>query len=54
MITGPAVTRVQILEEPHDLGRRAAVEIARGLVGEQDLRVVRQGACDGDALLLAS
>ena len=37
----------------HELSRRG-VEVARGLVGEDDCRVVDEGARDGDALHLAS
>ena len=38
----------------HDLARRAAVEIAGRLVGEQQVRLVRQRARDRHALLLAA
>ena len=37
-----------------DVVRRGGVELAGGLVGEQDLRGVGQGDGDGDALLLAA
>ena len=41
------------LEEPHDAFGRHGVEVAGGLVGQQHLRVVQQGACDDQPLLLA-
>ena len=40
--------------EVEDLGPGAAVEVAGGLVGEDDRRLAGQGAGDGDALLLAA
>ena len=39
-------------EELEGLGRGAAVEVAGGFVGEDDLGVAREGSGDGDALLL--
>ena len=42
-----------LLEEPHDAFGRHGVEVAGGLVGQQHLRVVQQGACDDQPLLLA-
>ena len=45
---------VELLKYRHDLDAGAAVEIAGGLVGQQHLRVVDQGARDRDALLLAT
>ena len=45
---------VQLLENVHDLDARAAIEIARRLVGEQHVGIVDEGARDGDALLLAA
>jgi hypothetical protein len=44
---------MQILEQPEHLGARRRVEVAGGLVGEDHSRLGDQGACDGDALLLA-
>ena len=41
-------------QQAHDLGGVAGVEVARGLVGEDDGRGVHEGAGDGDALLLTS
>ena len=46
-----AVDGVQHL---HDAQRRSRVEVAGGLVGQQDLRMVHVGAGDGHALLLAA
>ena len=43
-----------IFEDVHDLHARLGVEGARGFVGEDDLRVVHDGARDGDALHLAA
>ena len=40
--------------EAENVGTRLAVEIARGFVGEDDLRLARQRAGDGDSLLLAT
>ena len=51
---GLAVALVELLQQRHDLARRAAVEIAGRLVGEQQVRLVRQRARDRDALLLAA
>ena len=45
---------VQLLEERHHLDRRAAVEIARRLVGEQQRRLRDERARDRHALLLAA
>ena len=42
------------LEEVGDLFLGLGVELAGGLVGEDDVRVVDQGAGDGDALFLAA
>ena len=42
---------VQPLEKRHDFLARLRVQVARGFVGEQDGRVVDEGACQGDALL---
>src|SRR5512145_2572368 len=51
---GKAVLAVETLEQLHDLDARPAVEVARGLVGENDLGVVDERAGDGHPLLLAS
>src|SRR5712692_6497236 len=45
---------VQALERRHDLVAGGAVEVAGGLVGQQDGGVVHQGASDGHALALAA
>jgi hypothetical protein len=45
---------VQGLEDFHDFDGGAAVEIASGLVGEQDGGTVDESACDGNTLLLAA
>jgi hypothetical protein len=50
---GPVRGRL-CLEELEDLDAGAKVEIAGGLVGEQQGVSGGQGACDGDALLFAS
>ena len=42
----------ELVEQRHDLLRRGRVEVAGGLVGEQDRRTVDQRARDGDALAL--
>ena len=41
-------------EQIHHLDARLGVEGARGLIGEYDLGIVHQRACDGDALHLTS
>ena len=45
---------VQLVEELHDLRRGGRVEVAGGLVGEQDRGLVDQGAGDRHALALAA
>ena len=45
---------VKLLEEFHDLMRRFRVEIARRLVRHDDVRIVDEGARDGDALALTA
>ena len=45
---------VERVEEGHDLDAGFGVEVAGGLVGEDDGRAVDQGAGDGDALALAA
>ncbi|MES4906617.1 MULTISPECIES: hypothetical protein [unclassified Streptomyces] len=42
----------QLVEEPEDVVGRGAVEVSGGLVGEDDQRLVDQGAGDGDPLPL--
>ena len=42
------------LDQLHNLGAGARVEVAGGLVGEQDGRVAHQGARNGHALALTS
>ncbi len=49
-----AALGVEVLEEPEDLGPRVRVEVARGLVREDDARVVDEGARDRRALALAA
>ncbi len=45
---------VQILEDFHNLHRRAAVQIPRGFISQQDCRTIDQSARHGDSLLLPS
>src|SRR6185436_8361290 len=45
---------VELVEQRHDLGRGCRVEVAGRLVGEEDRRVVDQGAGDRHALALAA
>ena len=49
-----AVRLVELLEHAQDLLARAGVEVARGLIGEQQRRTVHQGPGDRHALLLAA
>src|SRR6266699_4278388 len=44
---------VQALEDLHDLDRGTAVQIAGGLIGEENRRVVHQSASDRHPLLLS-
>ena len=41
-------------KQAHDLQRKVWIEIACGLVGENDLRIGNHGSRDADELLLAS
>src|SRR5271169_2857635 len=45
---------IHFLEEGHDLLGHVRVEVARWLVGEEQDRLVDEGAGDGNALLLAT
>ena len=49
-----AALRGDLLEQLHDAVGRYRVEVARGLVGQQHLRVVQQGAGDHQPLVLAA
>ena len=49
-----ALFGVQPLEDPHYLDAGPRVEIARGLVREEQRRIVHERARDGDALLLTA
>ena len=46
--------RVQFVQQRHDLLARLGVQVARGLVRQNDQRVAGQGACDAHALAFAS
>src|SRR5438105_4885377 len=45
---------IDLEEELHDLPAGGRVEVAGGLVGDDEPRLVHEGPCDGDALLLAA
>ena len=45
---------VQPREQRHDVVAGSGIERARGLVGQQDRRIIYQGSSDGDALALAA
>jgi hypothetical protein len=45
---------MQILEQGDDHLARPEVQVAGGLVSEQDARVSGQGSSEGDSLLLAT
>ena len=45
---------IDLLEQVHHLARHEGIEVAGGLVGEDQRRVAGNGAGDGDALLLAA
>ena len=49
---GAAKGLVEVAQQLEHLGRRAAVKVARGLVGQQQRRLGHQGAGHGHALLL--
>ena len=51
---GGAEALVEVADEREDLGAGVRVEVAGGLVGEQDGRGEGEGAGDGDALALAA
>ena len=51
---GLAVLAVEVLQQAQDLLGGLAVEVAGGLVADQQGRVGDDGAGDGDALLLAA
>ena len=44
----------EFAQKRQDLGARAAVEVAGGLIGQDQLRLAKERACDRDALLLAA
>jgi hypothetical protein len=44
----------QRLKDPHDLGCRVSVQVARRFVCEHEIRLVDERPRDGDALLLAT
>ena len=49
-----AVFAVELAKQGENLGAAVGVEVARRLVGEDDLGLVHEGPGDGDALLLAA
>ena len=51
---GETFLLVELLQHPEHFDGGAGVEIAGGLVGEEELRAVDEGAGDGHALLLAA
>lgn len=53
MVVIPLLT-IEALENRHNFDAGAGVERAGRFIGENDLRIVHQGAGDGDTLLLAS
>ena len=46
--------RVDLAKEVHDFERQVGIEVAGRLIGEDDGRVVHEGARDRDALLLTA
>jgi acyl-CoA thioesterase I len=50
---GRAALAVHLEEQVDDLLAGLRIEVARGLVGEEEPRFGHEGACEGDALLLA-
>ncbi len=51
---GQPLFAVEAGDRGHDFGRGLRIDIAGRLVGQQDRRVMDQGASDGDALLLTA
>ncbi len=51
---GAALLSVEAVEQLHDLDAHLGIQVAGRLVGEEDLRVARDGAGDGHALALAA
>ena len=51
---GVAVLPVHCLDELEDLLGGVVIQSARGLVTEQDVRILHDGAADGTALLLSA
>ena len=49
---GNALLAIQLLENRHDLSAGLGVEVARGLIRKDKLRIVDQRTADCDALLL--
>jgi len=49
-----AVVAIEREEELFNALARLGVEVARGLIGKEDFGIVNKGACEGDALLLAT
>ena len=49
-----ALPRVELLKQSHDLVAGGGIEIARGLVGENQRRPIDQARGDRDPLLLAA
>ena len=47
-------TAMELVEQRHDLHGRRGIEVAGGLVGQQDRRLAHQGARHRDALALAA
>ena len=43
-----------LLKDLHDFGRQLGIKIARGLIRKDHLRIARQRARNGHALLLAT
>ena len=44
----------KILEQLNDFAAGVGIEVAGGLIGQQQFRLVDEGAGDGDALLFAA
>ena len=51
---GQPIFLIELLKHAQDFLARVRIEVAGRLVGEQKLRLIDQGAGDGDALLLAA
>ena len=51
---GRALLAVDLEQQVDDMGAGSGIQVARRLIGQQQLRLIRQGAGDRDALLFTA